>query len=688
MWTLSGASRRGMMGAFVASVMLVFSSLALVATAPTLAGAAQSPHGLTSPPTVTASTFQHTPSVDAPNTGNFTPYDVSCATSTFCVDVGYSYNGSGAVPLMQTWNGSSWSPVNLPTPAGLLNDSLGGVSCVSASFCEAVGYYRVTGSTPSVPVALVWNGSTWANQIVPLPSGQTSEVLDGVSCLSTTWCLATGSAYTGSFFAGQATSALWNGTNWTIVATAALPPALTGDFSYLNGVSCTTASWCMAVGGAFNGSFQGPDLKEVWNGSSWSIAPTTGAAGGFTTLGQVSCVGPQFCSAVGYTYTSPDNAPLGDSNLAEQWNGSSWSVVATPDLGGGNGDDLSGVSCFAATGCSAVGIYATDNTGNHFQDEALSWNGQSWSEATPAKYQISNTQSGPTAGLTAVDCLSDWACMAVGTAEGPSSSFFTWNMMAPIARSGYRFVARDGGIFNYGAGAPFLGSLGGTVLNAPVVGMGVMPAGDGYYLVAADGGVFNYGSAKFYGSMGGIHLNKPIVGMAVTPDGGGYWLVASDGGIFAFGDALFFGSTGAITLNKPVVGMAAAPNGKGYWLVATDGGVFNYGSAAFWGSTGGTQLNKPIVGIGATSSGQYYLVASDGGIFAFPSGAAGPPFDGSTGAIALNKPIIGMTVVANGYYLSGSDGGIFSFPSGPAGPPFDGSTGGTHLNAPIVGVAS
>ena len=34
--------------------------------------------------------------------------------------------------------------------------------------------------------------------------------------------------------------------------------------------------------------------------------------------------------------------------------------------------------------------------------------------------------------------------------------------MAPIARSGYRFVASDGGIFNYGTGAPFLGSMGGT----------------------------------------------------------------------------------------------------------------------------------------------------------------------------------------------------------------------------------
>ncbi len=246
---------------------------------------------------------------------------------------------------------------------------------------------------------------------------------------------------------------------------------------------------------------------------------------------------------------------------------------------------------------------------------------------------------------------------------------------------GYRFVATDGGIFDFG-GANFEGSTGATTLSSPIVGMASTSDGGGYWLVASDGGIFAFGDAAvlrldrgiapqqadrrngchlgwrrllvggfgtaasfafgdahFLGSTGAIHLNKPIVGMAATSDGGGYWLVASDGGIFAFGDAPFDGSTGALHLNKPIVGMAATSDGGGYWLVASDGGIFAFGDAPFDGSTGAIHLNKPIVGMAATSDGGgYWLVASDGGIFAFGDA----PFDGSTGALHLNKPIVGM----------------------------------------------
>jgi len=244
---------------------------------------------------------------------------------------------------------------------------------------------------------------------------------------------------------------------------------------------------------------------------------------------------------------------------------------------------------------------------------------------------------------------------------------------------GYWMAATDGGIFNFGAGA-LVGSMGGTRLNAPIVGIASAPDG-GYWMAASDGGVFSFGLG-FFGSMGGIHLNKPVVGIASSRDGSGYYLVASDGGVFAFGSARFQGSMGGTHLNAPMVGMDVTPDNRGYYLVAADGGVFAFGDAQFQGSMGGTHINKPVVdmAVDVTTSG-YWLVASDGGVFSF-----GAPYLGSTGALHLNAPVVGMAATGDGlgYRLVASDGGVFAFPDAT----FIGSMGGKPLNAPMVGMAS
>ena len=56
------------------------------------------------------------------------------------------------------------------------------------------------------------------------------------------------------------------------------------------------------------------------------------------------------------------------------------------------------------------------------------------------------------------------------------------------------------------------------------------PDGGGYWVASSTGAVYPFGDARSFGSMAGTPLNAPIVGMAPTPDGEGYWLVATDGG--------------------------------------------------------------------------------------------------------------------------------------------------------------
>ena len=250
------------------------------------------------------------------------------------------------------------------------------------------------------------------------------------------------------------------------------------------------------------------------------------------------------------------------------------------------------------------------------------------------------------------------------------------------AKHGYWLVAKDGGVFSFGA--QFFGSQGGQALPQPIVGMSAVPGGISYSLADASGAV--YGHGPFAGDCSGVGktLNKPIVGIAEVPGGNGCWLAASDEGVFTSGpNGTFYGSAGAIHLNQPIVGIAAAPNGDGYYLAAADGGVFTYGPGArFQGSMGGQHLNQPVVGIAVDPvTGGYWLVAKDGGIFSFHA-----PFLGSLGGQHLNAPVVGMAAAptGDGYYMVAADGGVFTF--GP-GAHFQGSTGSIRLNQPIVGMA-
>jgi hypothetical protein len=265
-----------------------------------------------------------------------------------------------------------------------------------------------------------------------------------------------------------------------------------------------------------------------------------------------------------------------------------------------------------------------------------------------------------------------------GTPFGSSTQHFVLSVVLPRTRSLW-LASTNGGVFALGQ-AGFYGSMGGTPLNKPIVGMAATPDGRGYWLVASDGGIFSFGNASFHGSMGGTPLNRPIVGMAATPDGKGYWLVASDGGIFAFGDAAFHGSMGGTPLNRPIVGMAATPNGKGYWLVASDGGIFSFGDAAFYGSMGGHPLAQPIVGMAASASGLgYYLVAADGGIFNFGNA----PFRGSASGAFAGTTAVGVSVdqATGGYWIATAVGGVYNY-----GAPSVDSLSGT--NASVVAAAT
>jgi hypothetical protein len=93
-----------------------------------------------------------------------------------------------------------------------------------------------------------------------------------------------------------------------------------GGNGSLNGVSCSSATACIAVGSTSTGT-----LAERWNGMQWAVQPTPDVAG--ASLSSVSCSSATACTAVGDVLSSASGNRV---TLAERWNGTTWAIQPTP----------------------------------------------------------------------------------------------------------------------------------------------------------------------------------------------------------------------------------------------------------------------------------------------------------------------------------------------------------------------
>jgi len=333
---------------------------------------------------------------------------VSCTAPTACVAVGYSISTSNAVTtLAEQWNGSAWSILSTPSPLGSVISSLAAVACTSAIACTAVGDSFNAANVKST-LDERWNGTTWSVQPTPDPAGTSNSTLVGVACSVSTSCIAVGS-YTKTPSGHPFTLAeSWNGIAWSIVTTPN-PPANRG--ASLLSVACSSGSACTAVGNWFNSSNTEVTLAERWSGTAWSIQTTLNPTTHLSELFGVACSSATSCMAVG----SDINTSILQVALVERWNGSTWSVVAIPGIAGSQGAALQAISCATVKGCNAVG----DNINGAGVEVTLAekWNGTAWSvKATP------NPATATASDLLAVSCTTK-ACTASGaysTSSPPS----------------------------------------------------------------------------------------------------------------------------------------------------------------------------------------------------------------------------------------------------------------------------
>ncbi len=346
----------------------------------------------------------------------------SCTSTTFCMAGGFSSSaGTAAATLAEKWSGTTWVSV---TSANASSDNeLLGVSCVSTTFCMAVGDESTAGSDQNL--AEQWNGTSWSIDTTPDKDGSTTEnQLSAVSCASSTFCVAVGfyDASTEFPFINQTLIEQWNGTTWSIVTS----PNTSGSVSNsLYAVKCVSSSVCEAVGNAGSGS-SSSTLAESFSGSSWSIVASPNGSGATTnTLNGVDCTSATFCVAVGW------DAATVEHTLVEQWNGASWSIVSSPNTSSSIDNLPYAVACSSSTFCMLAG--ETQN-GSTVQTLGALWDGTAWSiVATP------NVSGNHTSGLLGVSCVSPTFCTASGLDvplnTGSDTLIEQWNGEPPVVSS-------------------------------------------------------------------------------------------------------------------------------------------------------------------------------------------------------------------------------------------------------------
>ncbi len=337
-----------------------------------------------------------------------------------------SANHSNGAVLAETWNGTSWKPVNMKAPPGGVGSGLSGVSCVSAKSCIAVGsyfYYLPDEDTRTIAFSETWNGSAWSMTKMSQPTDSNAAPAS-VSCVSVQQCVGVGELLLPA--KQTAFAETWNGATWKM--TKVVEQA--HSYSSFSGVSCPAATSCIAV------DLYNPDaLAESWDGKTWKILEVPASASSYPSLSGVSCLAANYCLATGGHLPSSTNQDK--SALALSWNGRTWraATLASPGTGFAN---LEAVSCSSVKACLAVGEYNYGVYVDSGKAYAASWDGTSW-KLIKVPTPPGGGGNGSGSVLLNVDCLTATDCVALGeagTAGVPGHGFSAlWN------GHGWRFIA-------------------------------------------------------------------------------------------------------------------------------------------------------------------------------------------------------------------------------------------------------
>ena len=305
-------------------------------------------------------------SADGPS-NNSQLYAVSASSTNNVWAVGgyQSANDGPFQTLTERWDGSAWSFV--PSTNDGAEDTLYGVAVISPTDVWAVGYFMAQLTSPESALIEHWNGKKWSVVPSPVP-GQLSELF-AVTAVSTNDVWAAGFYYNN---AGNSQGLIehWDGKKWKIVPSP--DPGLTDNQLHAFAVISSKAIWVVGVQSSDAGnSYQ--TLIERWDGTQWSVVPSPSPGSPYNDLQGVTAISATDAWTVG-SYTGNTFV---DQTLAEHWDGKSWTVVPTHNIGSAT-NDLSDVAALAGNDVWAAGTYFKSGIAQTLVEH---WDGKRWNIA-------------------------------------------------------------------------------------------------------------------------------------------------------------------------------------------------------------------------------------------------------------------------------------------------------------------
>jgi hypothetical protein len=306
--------------------------------------------------------------------------DVSCPAVDWCLAVGAVVGDDYAnwVPLAQVWDGSSWTVVDTSglqapdsPPEAIFTERLDHVACRAPNDCVVSldQLFESDGSADIYGRVFTWDGTDWTQASFDFLEPEAPKDVD---CAVGGVCIVLEQDLGGYAF--------WDGSTWS-----------GDDSSFGDGpAACFGSNFCVR-----NGQWAG--FMEHWDGVEWTVVDFPEEN---FVASAVDCTSATRCLAVGIS--DPDFSETGPLRSA-LWNGTAWTMEPVPVVGEGT---VSALSCASSAECVALGESASGPV-------TVAWNGGDW-------YEIDGPPGQPATVYTSLSCVG-LSCLAVGW-SGPAAT--------------------------------------------------------------------------------------------------------------------------------------------------------------------------------------------------------------------------------------------------------------------------